>query len=152
MPLTRDKVVGHDDERMAFRFTMLNDGRVVTCQISDAAMDELAGTQGTESRARQSQFLSLRDAIEQIAADLFDKTPHVDGQVVRIFVKHIQRQPIPSSPQSSAPAVSPTSIMAPIVVGLQDVPTPLPESGNDGSQSAADSHENGELDRGGGAD
>jgi hypothetical protein len=29
MPPTRDKIVGHDAERMAFKFTMLNDGKVV---------------------------------------------------------------------------------------------------------------------------
>ncbi len=29
MPLTRDQIVGDDDERMAFKFTMLNDGKVV---------------------------------------------------------------------------------------------------------------------------
>jgi hypothetical protein len=43
MPLTRNTVVGHDDKRKAFKFTKLNDGKVVSCQISDAAMDELAG-------------------------------------------------------------------------------------------------------------
>ena len=47
MPLTRDKMIGHDLERLAFRFTMLGEGEVVSCQISDAAMDELAGMQGT---------------------------------------------------------------------------------------------------------
>ena len=57
MPLMRDRIIGHDLERLAFRFTMLNDGEVVQCQISDAAMDELAGMQGTESSARQAQFL-----------------------------------------------------------------------------------------------
>ena len=53
MPLTRDRIIGHDNERLAFRFTMLNDADAVECQISDAAMDELAGTKGTESMARQ---------------------------------------------------------------------------------------------------
>ena len=52
MPLTRGQIVGHDTERLAFRFTMLNDGETVQCQISDAAMDELAGMQGTENTAR----------------------------------------------------------------------------------------------------
>ena len=40
MPLTRGKVLGYDLERLAFRFTMLNDSETVECQISDAAMDE----------------------------------------------------------------------------------------------------------------
>jgi len=90
MPLMRDKIVGHDVERMAFKFTMLNDGKVVQCQISDAALDELAGVKGTENSARQAQFLSLRDSVERIASDLFEKAPAVDGLVVRIFAKHVK--------------------------------------------------------------
>jgi Protein of unknown function (DUF1488) len=91
MPLTRDKIVGHDSERLAVKFTMLNDGEVVQCQISDAALDELAGMKGTESIARRAQFLSLRNTIEKIASDLFDETPHVKGRVVRIFTKRLNR-------------------------------------------------------------
>jgi Protein of unknown function (DUF1488) len=95
MPLTRDQIIGHDNERLAFRFTMLHDADTVECQISDAAMDILGGVKGTESMARQAQFLSLRDAVEGIASDLFDKGPCVKGQVVRIFTKHIQKLPPP---------------------------------------------------------
>lgn len=91
MPLTSDKIVGHDSERLAFRFTMLNDGVVVQCQISDAALDELAGMKGTENIARQVQFLSLRNTIEKIASDLFDEAAPVKGYVVRIFTKHCKR-------------------------------------------------------------
>jgi Protein of unknown function (DUF1488) len=91
MPLTRDRIIGHDNERLAFRFTMLNDADTVECQISDAAMDVLGGVKGTESMARQAQFLSLRDAVEGIASDIFDKGPCVKGQVVRIFTKHVQK-------------------------------------------------------------
>jgi hypothetical protein len=92
MPLTRGKIVGYDTERLAFGFTMLNGDDTVDCQISDAAMDELAGVRGTPSIARQAQFLSLRDAIEQIASDVFDAGPIVKGSVVRIFTKHIHKQ------------------------------------------------------------
>jgi hypothetical protein len=91
MPLTRDRIVGYDNERLAFKFTMLNDGDTVECQISDAAMDELAGMKGTESIARQAQFLSLRDTIERIASGIFDEAPRFRGYVVRIFTKHIAR-------------------------------------------------------------
>ena len=91
MPLARDRIIGHDRERLAFRFTMLSDGDVVDCQISDAAMDELAGMQGTESSARQAQFLSLRETIERIASDLYDEAPRFKGYVVRIFVRHLAR-------------------------------------------------------------
>jgi hypothetical protein len=91
MPLTRGEIVGYDDERLAFRFTMLNDGQVVNCQISDAAMDKLAGMKGTESFARQAQFVSLRGTIEHIASDLFDREARLNGYVVRIFSRHISR-------------------------------------------------------------
>ena len=92
MSLTRDKIVGHDTERLAFRFTMLNEGKVVPCQISDAAMDELGGATGTENSARQAQFVSLRDDIEGIASDLFAHAPRVDGYVIRIFTKHVKER------------------------------------------------------------
>jgi hypothetical protein len=90
MPLTRGQILGYDNERLAFAFTMMNDGEIVPCQISDAAMDGLAGTKGTLSIARQAQFVAHRDAIERIASDLFDKAPSIKGYVVRIFSKHIQ--------------------------------------------------------------
>jgi len=90
MPLTRGQILGYDNERLAFAFTMMNDGGLVLCQISDAAMDELAETKGTPSIERQEQFVIYRDAIERIASDLYDKAPRIKGYVVRIFTKHIQ--------------------------------------------------------------
>ena len=91
MPLTRGEVVGHDTERLAFKFTMLNESEVVSCQISDAALDQLAGKEGTESSARQAQFLSLRDTVEGIASRLYDKRPRVNGLVVRIFTRDLEK-------------------------------------------------------------
>jgi hypothetical protein len=41
MPLTQGRIVGYDNERLAFKFTMLNGDETINCQISDAAMDEL---------------------------------------------------------------------------------------------------------------
>jgi len=93
MPLTRDRIIGHDIERLAFRFTMLNGVDTVECQISDAAMDELGGTKGTESMARQAQFLALRDAVEGVASDMFDRMSVVKGRIIRIFTKHVQKSP-----------------------------------------------------------
>jgi hypothetical protein len=89
MPLIRHEIVGHDPERQAFRFSMHNGEAVVLCQISDAALDELAGMQGTESAARQAQFLSLRQTIEQIATRLFDERRAANGVTVRIFLKDV---------------------------------------------------------------
>ena len=90
MPLTRGQIIGYDTERLAFAFTMMNDGETVHCRISDAAMDEVAEAKGTPSIARQAQFVAHRDTIEQIASELYDKAPHIKGYVVRIFTKHIR--------------------------------------------------------------
>src|SRR5271169_3320947 len=70
MPLRRGQIVGHDNERLAFAFTMMNDGETVQCQISDAAMDELAEAKGTPSIERQAQLVAHRDTIDRIASDL----------------------------------------------------------------------------------
>jgi Protein of unknown function (DUF1488) len=89
MPLTGGQITGYDSERLAFAFTMMNGDEAVQCQISDAAMDELAGTKGTLGIARQAQFVAHREAIERIASDLYDEAPRFKGYVVRIFTKHI---------------------------------------------------------------
>jgi Protein of unknown function (DUF1488) len=68
---------------------MLNDEQVVLCQISDAALDDLAGAKGTESSARMDQFLALRQKVEQTASRLFDEKPTLRGSVVRIFSKQV---------------------------------------------------------------
>jgi hypothetical protein len=94
MPLTRDKIVGHDRERLAFTFLMLNGNEAIECRISEAAMDALAGERGRQTTARQAQFLAHRDAIEQIASDLFDVSPNVKGYVIRIFTKHVPKKPV----------------------------------------------------------
>jgi hypothetical protein len=44
MPLQRAEVIGYDFNRMVVEFTMLNQGKIVRCAISTAAMDELEGT------------------------------------------------------------------------------------------------------------
>jgi len=89
MPLTRGKIVGYDNERLAFTFVMMNGDEAVECRISDAAMDQLIGAKGTESLARQALFVTHRDRIEQIASDLYDAKPPVKGAVIRIFTKHV---------------------------------------------------------------
>jgi hypothetical protein len=94
MPLTRGKIVGHYRERLAFTFLMLNGNEAIECRISEAAMDALAGERGRQTTARQAQFLAYRDAIEQIASDLFDVSPKVKGYVIRIFTKHVPKKPV----------------------------------------------------------
>jgi hypothetical protein len=93
MPLVSHEIVGHDDEHLALKFSMLNEGQVVFCQISDAALDELAGMEGTESNFRVAQFISLRHTIEQSASRLFDEELVLPGSVVKIFSRHLGTKP-----------------------------------------------------------
>jgi Protein of unknown function (DUF1488) len=93
MPLVRGRILGYDADRMAFEFTMLNKDQTVPCEISSAAMDELAGKRGTLPAEREAQFLRLRETIERIASDNFDSDAAVRGAVVRIFAKHIRSAP-----------------------------------------------------------
>jgi hypothetical protein len=90
MPLKRSKIIGYDRERLAFSFVMLNGEEPIECRISDAAMDALAGRKGTETTARQAQFVTYRDAIEKLASDLFDTGSVVKGSVIRIFTKNVE--------------------------------------------------------------
>jgi hypothetical protein len=80
-----NRIVGYDNERLAFRFTMLNGDETINCQISDAALDELVGTIASLYTVRQAQFLTHRETIEKLASDLFDATGAIPGSVVRIF-------------------------------------------------------------------
>ena len=85
MPLTRGEVVGYDLARMMFRFTMqTSDRRTVACEISSIAMDSIAGVKGTLPTKREAQFLRLRDRIERIASDKFERD---NFEPVRIFAK-----------------------------------------------------------------
>jgi hypothetical protein len=75
MPLTRGDAVGYDAELMAFKFTMRNGERVVQCQISHAALSDLACRGGrAAARDLQAEFEAHRDAIEAIASAQFDQT------------------------------------------------------------------------------
>jgi Protein of unknown function (DUF1488) len=89
MPLTRGQPLGYDNERMAFKFTMLNGDETIECQISGAAMDDVAGGKGTLPADREAQFLRLRERIEHIASTTFDEKTVLKGGVLRIFSKHI---------------------------------------------------------------
>jgi len=71
MPLQRGEVRGYDFNRMILEFTMLNQGKVILCAISTAAMDDLEGTRDVKADQRVDQFVRLRDAIEERAARKF---------------------------------------------------------------------------------
>ena len=92
MPLVRGRIIGYDATRMAFEFAMIDKARIaiVECRISSVAMDQLAGTKGTMPDEREAQFLYLRDAIERIASDLFDKRAATPSEMIHIFQHHVK--------------------------------------------------------------
>ena len=89
MPLERGQIIRYDVDRMAFEFTMIDmaqgEAKIVNCKISSTAMDQLAGIKGTMPSEREAQFVSLRDSVERIASDLFDKAV---PKLVQIHIFH----------------------------------------------------------------
>jgi hypothetical protein len=61
MPLQRGEVQGYDFDRMTVEFTILNQGKVIMCAISTAAMDNIEGTRDVRPDQRIDQFMQLRD-------------------------------------------------------------------------------------------
>ena len=56
--LTRGEVVGYDVDPMAFKITMKNGKQIVQCQISDAALGEVASRWGCRPSLRRIASLS----------------------------------------------------------------------------------------------
>ena len=71
MPLQRGEVQGYDFNRMIVEFTMLDQGKVVACAISTAAMDDLEGSRDVRPDQRVDQFMRLREVIEERASRKF---------------------------------------------------------------------------------
>lgn len=92
MSLKRGQIVGYDIDRMTFNFTMRHEARIVDCEVSSAALDDLAGRNGVQPTERERQFKLLRDAIERIASDIFDQRCMEEGETIRIFSKHVQNR------------------------------------------------------------
>ena len=86
MPLTRGEALGYDANLMVFKFTMRNGEQIVQCQISRAALGDLAGGAARDLRA---EFEAHRELIEAKASELFDQTSREETRLVRIFSKHI---------------------------------------------------------------
>ncbi len=92
MPLTRGRILGYDADQMTFKFTMMHEAWVVECEISGAALDDLAGEKGTRPPQRRAQFERLRDTVERVASEIFDNNQMARGEVVRIFSKHVRNR------------------------------------------------------------
>jgi Protein of unknown function (DUF1488) len=71
MQLAPGEVLGYNFERMVVEFTMLNQGKVILCAISTAAMDDLEGRRGIAPEERVDQFIRLRKVIEARASRKF---------------------------------------------------------------------------------
>ena len=83
MPLQRGEVQGYDFNRMVVEFTMLNQGKVIRCAISTAAMDDLEVRRDVTSDQRVDQFTRLREAIEERASrKFFEDQAEADRPVV----------------------------------------------------------------------
>ena len=68
MPLERGEVQSYNFDRMVVEFTLVNQGEVILCAISTAAMDDLEGRRDVRSDVRVEQFMRLRDVIEERAS------------------------------------------------------------------------------------
>ena len=91
MRLERGQIIGYDTERMTFEFTMTDaKGKTFHCKISSTAMDELAGFKGTKPSEREAQFVKLRDKVERIASDLFEKGVPGPIGLINVFRHHIR--------------------------------------------------------------
>src|SRR2546430_15836490 len=70
-------------DRMILEFTMLNQGKVILCAISTAAMDDLEGRRDVRSDQRVDQFMRLREVIEERASrKFFEEQAQADRPVV----------------------------------------------------------------------
>ena len=90
MPLTQGKAVGYDAHLMTFKFTMKNGEQIVQCQISSAALGNLAGCSRGTTRDLMTEFMAHRELIEAIASKQFDQTSNKETKLVCIFAKHIR--------------------------------------------------------------
>ena len=73
MSLQRGEVLGYDFNRSVVEFTMLNQGKVILCAISTAAMDDIEGNRNVRPNQRVDQFMRLREVIEERAARKFSE-------------------------------------------------------------------------------
>jgi hypothetical protein len=71
MALQQGEVLGYDFNRMVVEFTMVNQGKVVPCSISTAALDDLEKNASVKADGRVDQFVRLRAVVEEHAEKKF---------------------------------------------------------------------------------
>ena len=84
MPLQRGEIRGYDFNRSVIEFTMFNQGKVILCAISTAAMDDLEGRHDVKPDQRVNQFMRLRDVIEERASRKYFEEPAQADQLVAL--------------------------------------------------------------------
>ena len=68
---------------MVVKFTMLDQGKVILCAISTAAMDDLERRRDVKPEERVAQFMRLREVIEERASrKFFEEQVQADRPVV----------------------------------------------------------------------
>jgi hypothetical protein len=83
MLLLQGEVKGYDFNRSVVEFTMLNQGKVILCAISTAAMDDLEGRRDAKPDQRVDQFMRLRGVIEErTSRKFFEEQAQADRPVV----------------------------------------------------------------------
>jgi len=75
---------------MAFLFTMMHGARIVDCEISSVALDDLDSTKGTRPDEREAQFMRLREMVERVASVAFEQQDKRTAERVRVFSKHVK--------------------------------------------------------------
>jgi Protein of unknown function (DUF1488) len=80
--LERGEVHDYDFDRMVVEFTMVNQGNVILCAISSAAMDGLEGGRHVTPEERVDQFMRLRELIEERASRKFFEEQVQAGRAV----------------------------------------------------------------------
>jgi len=75
---------------MAFLFTMTDGAKMVDCEISSSALDDLDGVKGTWPDEREAQFMRLREVVERVASYLFKRQGRSTAARVRIFSKDVR--------------------------------------------------------------
>jgi hypothetical protein len=83
MPLQRGEVKDYDFNRMVVEFTMLDQGKVILCAVSTAAMDDLESRRDVRPDQRVDQFRRLREVIEGRASyKFFEEQGPADRRVM----------------------------------------------------------------------
>jgi hypothetical protein len=94
MPLQQGEVQGYDFNRSVVEFTMLNQGKIILCSISTAAMDDLEGRRGVKPDQRVDQFMRLPQSHRSNSGErrLVLFTIRLFGKVLSCsFMAHLRR-------------------------------------------------------------